>query len=259
MVIGWDRDFPGGIEIPPAHPNCRCAVVLMPPDTAETPFTEGAQAEYEGPEPETFETRSYKDFPDADLDDVQSMAIDSYRGSESNLINRAYGNPTEVDPNTGQMRMFTSEHDKALVIKDSMSPLEENVMLARGVDPESLGINNLNIQSREKTYDWGTGYNRVITGVDPETLDGLVGRTYDFNWFLSTSAATDGGNLTPPQAFADRMPVWMELRVPAGTNAVKVPGSREREVILDRSRAIVTGARVDNGKLILDMLITENL
>ena len=39
--VRWDANFPilGGKLLPPAHPNCRCAVALLPPDYLDTPFT----------------------------------------------------------------------------------------------------------------------------------------------------------------------------------------------------------------------------
>ena len=50
MIILWNKEFPFGGRMAPAHPNCRCSVVLMPPETEETPYTEQADAEYEKPE-----------------------------------------------------------------------------------------------------------------------------------------------------------------------------------------------------------------
>jgi hypothetical protein len=150
-----------------------------------------------------------------------------------------------------------------------MTPLTENVRLARAVMPESLGINDADLRVGQKTYSWGTANNRVFRDLSPEVVDSFVGKTYDFNWFLSTSGATDStsaileetkaGLIRPPQNFADGYPVWMELNVPAGIRHVKVPSSSEREIILDKSRVIVTGSRLEKGKLILEMLVTENL
>lgn len=46
-LIGWNQEweFPEGVSagstnrMPPAHPNCRCSVVILPPDYAENVFT----------------------------------------------------------------------------------------------------------------------------------------------------------------------------------------------------------------------------
>lgn len=53
MIIGWTGDFPIGASgttgttdrMPPAHPNCRCSVALLPPDFAESVYTEQSGGE----------------------------------------------------------------------------------------------------------------------------------------------------------------------------------------------------------------------
>jgi len=36
VVVRWDEPFPNGVEMPPAHPNCRCSSTMLPPDTPLT-------------------------------------------------------------------------------------------------------------------------------------------------------------------------------------------------------------------------------
>lgn len=52
-LIGWNQEweFPEGVtagstnRMPPAHPNCRCSVVILPPDYAENVFTPASGGE----------------------------------------------------------------------------------------------------------------------------------------------------------------------------------------------------------------------
>lgn len=52
-VIGWNEawDFPEGVSagldnnMPPAHPNCRCSVAILPPDFADNVFTPSSGGE----------------------------------------------------------------------------------------------------------------------------------------------------------------------------------------------------------------------
>lgn len=52
-LIGWNQEweFPEGVSagstnrMPPAHPNCRCSVVILPPDYAENVFTPASGGE----------------------------------------------------------------------------------------------------------------------------------------------------------------------------------------------------------------------
>lgn len=40
VVVLWDQPFPNGVDMPPAHPNCRCSATMLPPDT---PLTNAGQ------------------------------------------------------------------------------------------------------------------------------------------------------------------------------------------------------------------------
>lgn len=50
QTVRWDANFEvlGGKLMPPAHPNCRCAVAILPPDYADTPFTSQALQKSKG-------------------------------------------------------------------------------------------------------------------------------------------------------------------------------------------------------------------
>jgi len=41
-TIPWDDEFPAGVMMPPAHPNCRCSAAILPPDYADSVFTNQA-------------------------------------------------------------------------------------------------------------------------------------------------------------------------------------------------------------------------
>jgi Phage Mu protein F like protein len=42
--VQWDEDFPIGVQMPPAHPNCVCNAVFLPPDAGEgKPYTGGGE------------------------------------------------------------------------------------------------------------------------------------------------------------------------------------------------------------------------
>jgi len=38
----WNEEFPAGVMMPPAHPNCRCSAAILPPDFADSVFTNQA-------------------------------------------------------------------------------------------------------------------------------------------------------------------------------------------------------------------------
>ena len=42
-VVPWNGEWDEVGGMPPAHPNCRCTAALLPPDYADTPFTDGTQ------------------------------------------------------------------------------------------------------------------------------------------------------------------------------------------------------------------------
>lgn len=91
MVIPWNREFPSGFKMAPAHPNCRCSVVIMPPDTAESPYTEQAEAEFEEyPKEESDFLELGKD--DEALFEFTSSMRDGYKGitAEENAAVSAY-------------------------------------------------------------------------------------------------------------------------------------------------------------------------
>lgn len=39
VTVPYDRDFPSGVMMPPQHPNCRCAAVLIPPEADDEFWT----------------------------------------------------------------------------------------------------------------------------------------------------------------------------------------------------------------------------
>ena len=41
-TIPWNEEFPAGMMMPPAHPNCRCSAAILPPDYADSVFTNQA-------------------------------------------------------------------------------------------------------------------------------------------------------------------------------------------------------------------------
>lgn len=49
-TVPWDQEFPilGGRLMPPAHPNCRCASAMLPPDYADSVFTSQALTKSKG-------------------------------------------------------------------------------------------------------------------------------------------------------------------------------------------------------------------
>jgi SPP1 gp7 family putative phage head morphogenesis protein len=49
-LVPWDAEFPifDGKLMPPAHPNCRCAAAMMPPEYADTEFTAQALQKSKG-------------------------------------------------------------------------------------------------------------------------------------------------------------------------------------------------------------------
>lgn len=49
QLVAWDASYQGAVtgttdKMPPAHPNCRCTVAILPPDYADTVFTEQSNA-----------------------------------------------------------------------------------------------------------------------------------------------------------------------------------------------------------------------
>lgn len=39
VTVPYNKDFPSGVMMPPQHPNCRCAAVLLPPETNDEYWT----------------------------------------------------------------------------------------------------------------------------------------------------------------------------------------------------------------------------
>jgi hypothetical protein len=83
MIIAWNAEFPAGVKMAPAHPNCRCAVVIMPPDTAETPYTQQADADFTPPPEEDGEFLEVGDDADAQYEFTNSLR-DRYGSSVTN-------------------------------------------------------------------------------------------------------------------------------------------------------------------------------
>jgi hypothetical protein len=42
-TVPWNDSFESGDEMPPAHPNCRCTAAILPPDYADSVFTNQAE------------------------------------------------------------------------------------------------------------------------------------------------------------------------------------------------------------------------
>lgn len=42
VLVPWNEAFESGDDMPPAHPNCRCAAALLPPDYGDSAFTPNA-------------------------------------------------------------------------------------------------------------------------------------------------------------------------------------------------------------------------
>jgi hypothetical protein len=140
-----------------------------------------------------------------------------------------------------------------------MTPLAENTKVIRAVSPEVIGIKDYDLKSVARRIADGTGYDYRFNNLSDDAIKGLLGKTFDFNGLVSTSGALSGGRLLPTEKFGLRYPVWLELYAPKGTRAVKVPNSREREILFDKMRAVIVGTRMEKGKLIIEMAITGNL
>lgn len=138
MIIGWTGDFPIGANgttgttdrMPPAHPNCRCSVALLPPDFADSVYTEQSGGEMPPEEkqrmriPEGIEVDGKAD-PTLGDSDLKTAVTETYNRHVADNWRKKYGRDlTYEDMLTREydFEMFAARHDPLLHQKFARMP-----------------------------------------------------------------------------------------------------------------------------------------
>jgi SPP1 gp7 family putative phage head morphogenesis protein len=251
-IVLWNDEFSDGSDMPPAHPNCRCSAVIMPPDTE---LQEGGQAEAE-------ESQSY---PDAEFDDIEGIspasqaeedAIERYQGYEYSRINNFIETGEFPEGLTGAVLQDELRGTaNNLINAVSRSTIDSPITVFRGQSLSGIPIidRSINLENiRENLNGWSNVKNNPSS---------LIGQSWTTNRMMSTSALTRGGESVAVDTFR-RERVHMNISVPAGSKGGALRGftfgEAEAEVLFPPGATLtVIGARVENNyTLILDLVLT---
>ena len=244
MVIPWQAEFPDLGTTPPAHPNCRCTVAMLPPDYAESEWrdtpTESPAYDQETTavdpnEPAVatdtgFEPSEYNDFQEIDVSDPKVKdAVQHYTSAgylEMNGYLRAgAGNEWQFNSNVSErINVLQAELNKGSIPK----PLEfiRGQQFFNGAELGDF------FDSDNATLIRNVRDNRGFLTGDVETfsLKSLVGQEWKSDGFLSTSTITQSRNPYRPYNYRST-PFQMHILAPAGTKGMAVSAT-ENEFLL---------------------------
>ena len=130
-------------------------------------------------------------------------------------------------------------------ITDNMKPLQDDVMLARGISTPGLSLATLGLNMTEEQYMKALN--------NPDFIDSLTGYTFRDNGFSSTTIK-DVGFLSKAGG------IQMNIFAPKGTLGAYIGNNSEftseREFLLQRgTQFAITGAKMVNGRLELDVSV----
>ena len=219
MTIPWTAEFPDLGTTPPAHPNCRCTVAMLPPDyaesewtgeTSESPAYDQATTEVDPnaePAPaQNFEATDWNKLPKIQPESAGDQeAIDSYLGDGYADINRfmRYGTDPS-DLSSAKVKRYSS----ALTRMANAQVIPENTLVQRYQQLAGLNIDSI------------------------EQGQSLIGKVFNSDSLLSTSALTNNGQPFKGVGLVNK--VRMEIGIPAGSKGVAINNPRkfEAEVLL---------------------------
>jgi len=200
-LIGWNDQwqFPEGVSagstnrMPPAHPNCRCAVVILPPDFSDNVFTPSSGGEMPDDASEflkhmagkhdqsthgrgkgvKYDTSGYEALVGQSSEDFQAAMADLgiskevASGSEQRFAFRSMPAPEEMESN-----FVSLDKDlKALTDKNPVSIMTEEEVLESILDDGKVkSIYELDDNWKGEQYrENRTAYEKVAFGYDANT------------------------------------------------------------------------------------------
>jgi hypothetical protein len=254
-VIGWNKawDFPEGVSagldnnMPPAHPNCRCSVAILPPDFADNVFTPSSGGEM--PE-EAEEFVKPQTIGEAIVNDPNITEISYDESDFSSIDGLKITTPEQraaLDKYTSYGYSDMNRYLRKGKFPMNSSPMEQDVIVRQTEALKEL-VNSSVITKpikvrRGQTYG-GLPDELDLSGgfIEPEAI---VGQVFESKGFLSTAAYSMQGY--PKTSNWLKKEVIMEINIPAGSRGGGILDSAELEILLPpNSRFLVTGAR-DNG------------
>jgi hypothetical protein len=249
FITSWDKDFPNGFKMPPAHPNCRCSSVILPPDTAETPYTEQAEAEYTPPpfradEDEVITQYMEGGFKESSVSEIQQIPVITEEDTE------AIGVYQQTDYNNINRWMRQDRFDgpfRNLGIEDS-DYIKENALRLERLANQAKFTQPVVLSRGQDTFD----------------LDVQIGDVYEAKGFTSTSAFTGFAGESVSTTFT-KMPYQFRIYVPQGARGGALPynpelayASDEAEVLLPpNSRFTIVNIDTEGSKTLIEMILTE--
>lgn len=229
-LIGWNDEwtFPEGVSagtnnrMPPAHPNCRCAVAILPPDFSDNVFTPSSggempddadefmkhlpgkhfQPDHAGGSRKTFDTSGYEglvgktddEFKDflADLD----IRDDVMRLAETRFMFRSIPAPEEYEANfvalDNAVNKFVEANPVSIMTEESVIDLILD-------DGEVKSIFAFDVEVKGSEYrDHRKAYEKVAFGYDNDTpidmrpVSGMVFPTQHNDDLLDTFGSNYG-------------------------------------------------------------------
>jgi len=258
MVVAWDKPFPSGFKMAPAHPNCRCAVVIMPPDTAESPYTEQAEANYEPSfrltEDEAVELYMQEDFAEARLAEVeQILAAPTFIEGSSlpveTLESKALNSYQDANHRPMQAWLRTGRPADTLLTQELIAETE----LLEQITKRTIFRNPITVTRGQKDFPF-----LAESGGTPEEL---VGKVFESKGFTSTSALFDYTG-TPVDTGYEELANQFRIRIPAGARGGALPPTgvfwSEAEILLPPNTSFtIVGVTQSEGKNFYDMILTE--
>lgn len=227
MVIRWDKDFPIGKKMAPAHPNCRCSVTMLPPDVEETPYNEQTTEQVKESDP--LHPTSW----DSDLEVDEVGQQDWAYNNQKEYIQFGIGSDQDVSD--------------ALVDYSTTGGFEDlNADLRSGKALSAANERKAGLLDQALMNEYAT-FTRDITtfrGLDDTTgffANLKAGNTFTDRGFISTSL-----NPKVPEIFTleSAKPTVLEIRVPQGSNALSMEG-----VLMEISDGVGTRLDADQAEM----------
>jgi len=279
VSVPMNDEFPSGAMMPPQHPNCRCAAILLPPEYSDEYWTAYAKDDRvdttvtivkhmagkhdqrshggggtKGPSSTQSKAPSTK-YAAADYADVMDLlpdydelddALISYSGENYRKMNDYLRNGAPLsDKLKGQVELIQDELSRTSLPKPMEFTRGQSQLNGFDVARDANGTLVL------EKFEWQTGQDNPTM-----SIESLVGQKWESKGFLSTSAQSYQGQDVSGAGFKAH-PIQMRILAPQGTKGAGI-SSQEFEYLLPSGTEFqIVGAAEVNGQVELTMEVTN--
>lgn len=287
-IVSWNSDYEFGVEgltgttnkMPPAHPNCRCVVALLPPDFADSIFTNQANPDTNvDAKAQVEEYRDDSVMADAQLVQKHGNHDQSSHGnwaagfksaSTEDLPNLDDASQDVVKAKTTYMNSgyeWMNGYLRSGDIDDELRTGVNDEILSQEEGLQQISDLSQALYEKQTTQDLMvtrvTRSGRSITGkrlseMTDKDISDLESKTYVAKGFTSTFVP-ESINQNTVNTFAAGTGVSLNIRMPEGTYGATIGNLRESEFVLppDTSFVITSAKRDGPNRLTIDLLVSE--